>query len=438
MISDKLSSSNTVRIVRRPRQVARRWFASSVDFVVRRMNADPIVVVGAGMAGGRAMDAMMRNADRPVFMLGTERLPPYNRPDLSKGYLLGAKNRTDLMLHAEDHYGDGTTGAHRQGTAVLGIDPERRDLCLGDGLPPLRYSQLLVATGATPRRLTVPGHQLAGIHYLRSADDADDIRAGFRTRPRIAIVGSGLIGLEVAAAARQRDLDVDVIEICKEPLTSLGQELAAAVRQFHEAAGVRFHFGVGVERFEGPGAVEQIVLSDGSLLQATLVVVGIGVIPESSWLPAAVRHNETGAVVVNSFGETPIAGIYAAGDVCRWPHGVFGDLQVEHETVAQNQGAHVALNMLGRRRAFEQVPYAWSDQYQHSLRSVGVTASGESDDIVPLSVGAGLMSLYVRDGRVTGGATLDADRSASRLMKIMRATPAPKIDNSLIEQLLTA
>jgi 3-phenylpropionate/trans-cinnamate dioxygenase ferredoxin reductase component len=416
--------------------VARRWFASSVDLVVRRMDADPIVVVGAGMAGGRATDALLKNADRPVLMIGTERLPPYNRPDLSKGYLLGTKNRANLLLHAGDHYGDGTTGAHRGGTAVLGVDPERRHLCLGDGLPPLRYAQLLVATGATPRRLAVPGHQLAGIHYLRSADDADDIRAGLRARPRIAIVGSGLIGLEVAAAARQGDLEVDVIEIAREPLASLGPGLAAAVRQFHEAAGVRFHFGVGVERFEGPGAVERIVLSDGSTLRATLVVVGIGVIPESSWLPAAVRPGGTGAVTVDSFGETPIAGIYAAGDVCRWPHGVFGDLHVEHETVAQNQGAHVALNMLGRRRAFEQIPYAWSDQYQHSLRSVGVTAAADSDDIVPLPVGAGLMSVYVRDRLVTGGATLDADRSASRLMKIMRATPALKIDNSLIEQLV--
>jgi NADPH-dependent 2,4-dienoyl-CoA reductase/sulfur reductase-like enzyme len=399
------------------------------------MHADPVVVVGAGMAGGRAVDAMTGKAGRPVVMLGAERMPPYDRPGLSKDYLLGAKSDTDLMLHPSGHYGDGTTGPHHPGARVLTVDPDRRELGFGDERPALRYAQLLVATGARPRTLSVPGHELAGIEYLRAIDDARRVLAAFRTRPRVAIVGAGLIGLEVAAAARSHGLEVDVIEIAQAPLAPLGEAIGAAVRHFHEAAGVRFRFGVSVARFEGIGSVERVVLSDASVLPATLVIVGIGVIPESSWLPDTVRHSGTGAVVVDAFGETGIEGIYAAGDVCRWPHQVFGDLQTEHETVAQNQGVHVALNMLGRRRSFEQIPYAWSDQYQHNLRSVGVTVAAQAEDMVTFSVGTGLITLYARDGLVTGGATLNANRSATKLMKVMRATPLIKLEDSLITEL---
>ena len=377
------------------------------------------------MAGGRAVDTVLRRSDDPVVLIGAEPHAPYHRPEISKGYLHGTVGLADIGLHPRGHYASTDRVRHRASVPAVGIDTDAREVLLADGSAE-PYAKLLIATGGRPTRLGCPGGNLSGIRYLRTVEDADAIRTAFTRRPRIVAVGSGLVGLEVAAAARSAGLEVDVVDAAERLLPALGPAIGEAVRAIHENAGVRFRFGATVERFEGTDAVSAVVLDDGARIPAELVIVGIGITPDTAWLPTDLRGEQRGAIATDALGRMAVADVHAAGDVCRWEHPHFGPLTTEHEAVAQNQGMHVAMAMLGRDRPFRQIPFAWSDQYEHSLQVVGVASAPLTDDIVTFPAGDGTVSLYLHDGAVTGAATVDANDSAKRLTKRMHAgLPVP-------------
>jgi 3-phenylpropionate/trans-cinnamate dioxygenase ferredoxin reductase component len=387
------------------------------------------------MAGGRAFDVLRKKSPTPVLLLGDEAVSPYNRPDLSKRYLLDQIDEDRLMFHARDHYG-GENAAFRAATRAVGLDPDGHRIQLDNGAK-LRYRQLLIATGGSPRRLAVPGAELPGIHYLRTLPDARALRDGLRKQPRVAVVGAGLVGLEIAAAARDLGLDVCVIDVCEMPFPLLGESLGREIQAVHETRGVAFHLGTTVAEFAGDGRLERVVLADGTVIVANLAVVGIGIAPTSQWLsPVLGAELANGTIPTDSFGRTSLPDVYAAGDVCRWIHPHYGELHTEHEAVAQNQGMRVAGNMAGEPKPFDMVPYAWSDQYENRLRTVGL-ASIESADTSRTFSGPGraMATVYLRGDELVGAATLDWPAFMARITRALRARPGLGFDDRLLAEL---
>lgn len=393
---------------------------------------DPVVVVGAGMAGGRAFDALSRRSQAPVILIGEEHHPPYNRPDLSKGFLLGQADEEGILLHAREHY-SGERLTFRASTRAVGLDPDVHRLFLSNGTD-LRYAALLVATGGAPRRLTVPGHDLPGIHYLRTVLDARALQAALTAGPRLAIVGAGLVGLEVAAAARQLGLEVTVIDICDLPFPSLGADIGQRMYTLHQDRGVRFCLGTTVAEFVGSGRLQRIALANGACLDADAALVGIGIGPSTGWLaPVFGSELVKGTISTDVLGRTSIPDVYAAGDVTTWTHPHFGSVHSEQEAVAQNQGLRIAANIIGAPKPFTMLPYAWSDQYQHQLRTVGLASVEISDRLVTLNQPGGAMaSVFVRGSEIVGAATIDWPDLLTRVTKAMHSGLPLRFDSGLL------
>ena len=335
--------------------------------------SETIVVVGASLAGLRAIEALRREGhDGPVVAVGAEPHAPYDRPPLSKQYLTGDWSEERLPLRR-----DGIEDLDvdwRLGVEARSLDPGERCLRLGDG-EALHYDKLLLATGAVARRLPF-GSDLGGIHALRSLDDSRALRAGLETASHVLIVGAGFIGMEVAASCRRRGLDVTVIEPLEQPLVrGLGLRLGAWVGERHRDEGVAVRCGVGVEAFEGNERVERIRLSDGTQVEADLVVVGVGSRPATDWLSDSGLNLDDG-VVCDASGATNLPGVFAAGDVARW-----GDRRLEHWTSAVEQGTHAAARLLKGKEVgdLEHVPYVWTDQFELRLQIAGQIAA--SDDM---------------------------------------------------------
>jgi 3-phenylpropionate/trans-cinnamate dioxygenase ferredoxin reductase subunit len=393
---------------------------------------DPIVVVGAGMAGGRAFDVLRKKSSAPVVLVGEEPLPPYNRPDLSKRCLVDDFDESRVLFHPVEHYSDDRT-SFRAGTRAVRLEPDARRLTLDDG-GELTYSTLLVATGGSPRRLPVPGADLPGIRYLRTLADANALRKRLGEARRVVIVGAGMVGLEVAAAARELGVEVTVVDVCDLPFAALGPEIGHGVLNSHSERGVQFHLGTTVGAFSGEGNADRVVFSDGKKIDADLVVVGIGIEPSTDWLGPAV-DGAGGTLAVDSFGRTSLPDVYAAGDVTRWFHPHFGEIHTEHEAVAQNHGMRVAGNIGGAARPFTMIPYAWSDQYDHRLRTVGLASTSLSERQVSVTrADGGIATVFVREGELVGAATLDWPVFTSRLAKAMQAAlPLPFTDSVVRE-----
>jgi 3-phenylpropionate/trans-cinnamate dioxygenase ferredoxin reductase component len=364
----------------------------------------PYVIAGAGLAGAKAAEALREEGfDGPIVLVGTESERPYERPPLSKDYLRGEAERAKAYVHDEGFY-----AAHdidlRTGTTVERIDVDERAVELS-GDERVRYDRLLLATGAEPRRLGIPGADLDGVHYLRDFADSDAIAARLAVGSgRVVVIGAGWIGAEVAASARQKGLDVALVEVAQVPLERvLGRELGEIYAGIHRDHGVELHTGVGVDRLEGSGSVERVHLSDDTVLDADFVVVGVGVTPRTALAESAGLAVDNG-IVVSARLETNAPGVFAAGDVANALHPFYGHtIRVEHWANALNQPATAARAMLGKSASYDRLPYFFSDQYDVGMEYFGYAT--EWDEVVFRGDPATreFVAFWLHGGRVVAG-----------------------------------
>ncbi len=381
-----------------------------------------IVVVGASLAGLRAVEALRRlGYDGRLVLVGAEPHRPYDRPPLSKEVLRGERDPEKIALAKPEAF-DTLDLDLRLGTRASALDLGDRAVVLDDG-ERLDFDGLLVATGATPR--TLPGAPaLAGLHTLRTLDDCSAIRADLEQGPRVAVVGAGFIGAEVAATCRQRGLDVTLIETLPVPMAAtLGMEIGEVCAAAHRDRGVDLRCGVCVDGLEGGDRVERVRLSDGTAVAADVVVVGIGVVPETRWLESSGLALDDGLVCDETLAAAP--GIVAAGDVARWPNPLFGEsMRVEHWTNAVEQGEAAAERLLaqtGDAKPFAPVPFVWSDQYDLKIQAAGLT---KPDDEIHIAHGSladrRFVALYGRKGRLVGALALNRVRFLMGYRRMIR------------------
>jgi 3-phenylpropionate/trans-cinnamate dioxygenase ferredoxin reductase subunit len=329
------------------------------------------VIVGASLAGAKAAETLRQEGfEGRLVLIGAESERPYERPPLSKDYLRGEAGREKVYVHDEGFYAEHDIEL-RLGREAVDLDTSAGELEL-DGGERLRYDRLLLATGAEPRLLDIPGADLGGVLYLRSVQDSDALRERLDRGGAVVVVGAGWIGAEVAASARQRGLEVTVLEPASVPLERvLGAEVGAIYRDIHSDHGTRMLMGTGVEAFEGDGAIERVRTSDGRTLECDFVVVGVGVQPRTQ-LAAQAGLDADNGILADEYLETSAPGVFAAGDVANAHHPFYGDrIRVEHWANALNQGPVAARNMLGHGLPYERLPYFFSDQFD-----VGMEYSG--------------------------------------------------------------
>lgn len=328
---------------------------------------EKIVIVGGGAAGFAAAE-MLRREGFPgqITMVGQEVAPPIDRPNLSKDYLAGSAPEDWMPLKPDSFYGEAKIDLH-VGTEVTRIDAKARHIVTAGG-ETIAYDRLLLATGAEPVRLPFPGADQPHVHTLRSLADSRVIIDAAQGARRALVIGASFIGLEVAAALRARKIEVHVVAPEKRPMERiLGPQMGDFVHALHQEHGVIFHLEDTVTAIDGRRAT----LKSGQTLEADVVVVGVGVRPRLALAENAGLALDRG-VAVDAYLETSIPGIYAAGDIARWPDSHSGEkIRVEHWVVAERQGQTVARNMLGRREAFDAVPFFWSQHYDVPINYVG-------------------------------------------------------------------
>jgi 3-phenylpropionate/trans-cinnamate dioxygenase ferredoxin reductase subunit len=364
------------------------------------------VIVGAGLAGAKAAQTLRDlGCDGSIILIGDERERPYERPPLSKDYLLGKSELDSVYVHSRTWYADHGVQL-RLGQPVTVIDKAQHQVELADGAR-LDYSKLLLTTGSSPRLLPVPGADAQGVYYLRRIVDSQRIKESFGLTARLLVIGGGWIGLEVTAAARQAGLDVTLVEQQPLPLFHvLGPELAQVFADLHTEHGVTIRTGVGVDHLTTvAGRVTGAQLSDGTHIDADAVVVGIGVTPNTELAEAAGLDVNDG-VEVDAALRTTDPDIFAAGDIARAYHPVLGQrIRVEHWANALNQPATAAVSMLGREAAYDTLPYFYTDQYDLGMEYHGYVAPGDYDQVVFRGDQAQreFIAFWLRAGRVRAG-----------------------------------
>jgi 3-phenylpropionate/trans-cinnamate dioxygenase ferredoxin reductase component len=364
------------------------------------------VIVGASLAGAKAAETLREEGfDGPIALIGEEEERPYERPSLSKDYLLGKAERETIYVHPQAWYADHGVDL-RLGTLVTRVDPLAHEVTLADGSL-IGYGKLLLATGSAPRRLPLPGADAEGVLYLRMVGDSDRIRTTLQTATRIAVIGAGWIGLETAAAARAAGVEVTVLEAAELPLLRvLGREVAESFAGLHREHGVDLRFGVQVAEITGSGGkADGVRLADGSHIPADAVVVGIGITPNSRLAEAAGLEVGNG-IVVDAGLRSSEPDIYAAGDVANAYHPLLGrHVRVEHWANALNQPQAAARAMLGQDVAYDLVPYFYTDQYDLGMEYAGYVEPGGYDRVVFRGdvEGREFVAFWLRGGRVLAG-----------------------------------
>ena len=360
------------------------------------------VIVGGGLAGAEAARTLREEGfDGRLVLLAEESEPPYHRPGLSKDYLRGESSRDALDVHPPAFYAENDIEL-RLGEPVVELDIRGRQVVLAGGAR-LRFDALLLATGASARRLPVPGAGLAGVQTLRTLTDADRLAATLAGAARLVVVGAGFIGTEIAASARQLGVEVALVDPLAAPLERiLGVEVGGIFRDLHVEHGVEVLSGAIVAGFEGAGRVERVRLGDGRSLGCDAVVVGIGAAPRTELAQAAGLAVADG-ILVDGRGETSVPGIFAAGDVAAHLHPLLGRRRVEHWANALNQGPAVARAMLGAPDAYDRLPYFFSDQYD-----LGMEYAGHGDGTQRVVIRGDrerreLIAFWLEDGRVSAG-----------------------------------
>jgi 3-phenylpropionate/trans-cinnamate dioxygenase ferredoxin reductase component len=362
------------------------------------------VIVGAGLAGAKAAEALRAEGfDGRLLLLGDEAERPYDRPPLSKAYLRGETDRDSLYLHQ-----DGFSATHdielHTSTPVRSLDPAGRHVELASG-ERVGYDRLLLATGAAPRRLAVPGEDLGGVHYLRSRHDADTLAAAAARAEHVVVVGTGWIGSEAAASLRQLGREVTLLGPDTAPLARvLGPEVGRVYRDLHADHGVRLVLGTRVAGFGGHGRVEAVITSDGRTIEGDLVLVGAGAVARTELAEAAGLPVANGVLVDERLEAVGAAGVFAAGDVAAaWHPRYQRSLRVEHWANAFNQGPAAARSMLGIPTSYARLPYFYSDQYDLGMEYSGLAATWDQVVVRGDPATHAFLAFWLKDQRVVAG-----------------------------------
>jgi 3-phenylpropionate/trans-cinnamate dioxygenase ferredoxin reductase subunit len=381
-----------------------------------------VAVVGAGLAGAKAVEALRAEGfGGRIVLFGEETHLPYERPPLSKGYLQGNDERGSVFVHSEEWYAEHDVDL-RLGAAVTGLDRHAHELMCTDGHP-VRYDRLLLATGASPRHLRVPGADLPGVHYLRTLDDSDALRAAFRPGANVVVIGAGWIGLETAAAARGAGATVTVLESAELPLLRvLGPQMAQVFAGLHRENGVDLRLGVNVAALRGDGAhVTGVELGDGAVIDADAVVVGVGVTPNVDLARQGGLDVDDG-VLVNASLRTSDARVFAVGDVANAEHPVLKRrIRVEHWANALHQPEVAAKSILGQEAVYDRLPYFFTDQYDLGMEYVGY-ATAEDDVVIRGDLESReFVALWVRDNQVVAGMNVNVWDVTDRIRDLILA-----------------
>jgi NADPH-dependent 2,4-dienoyl-CoA reductase/sulfur reductase-like enzyme/nitrite reductase/ring-hydroxylating ferredoxin subunit len=364
-----------------------------------------IVIIGGGAAGFAAAEELRRERyEGDLVMVSAEEAPPVDRPNLSKDYLAGKAPEDWIPLRPDSFYAENGIEL-RVGTNATSVDVRAREVVLEDGTR-VAYDRLLLATGAEPVRLSIPGAELPHVRMLRSLADCRAIIERAATARRAVVLGASFIGLEVAAALRTRNIDVHVVAPDRRPMERvLGPQMGDFVRALHEEHSVVFHLGETATDINH----KRVALSGGGTLDADVVVVGIGVRPRIALAESAGLALDRG-VVVDDYLETSAPGIFAAGDIARWPDPHTGaKIRVEHWVVAERQGQTAALNMLGRRQKFVAVPFFWSQHYDVPINYIGHAETWDTLTIDGDIAAKDCLLRYARNGRVLAVASIYRD-----------------------------
>jgi 3-phenylpropionate/trans-cinnamate dioxygenase ferredoxin reductase subunit len=368
--------------------------------------SERIVIIGAGQSGAQAVATLRAEGFAgSIVMVGDEPFPPYQRPPLSKAYLSGALERDRLFLKPDAFYAEAKCELIL-GVGAKSIDRARKSVALTDGRT-LGYDKLLIATGSRVRRIAVPGAGLKGIHYLRGIADVDALRPVFEKGARLAVVGGGYIGLEVAAVAIKRGVDVTVFESLDRVMArAVSPQISAFYEDVHRAAGVRFLMNTTVEAFEGADRLAG-VRAGGIAHAVDIALVGIGVVPNEE-LARDAGVACTDGIVVNQFAETADPAIFAAGD-CTRHVGREGDpIRLESVQNAIDQAKHAALAMVGKHTPYGEVPWFWSDQYDLKLQIAGLAKHGDQIVVRGVPASRKFAAFHLRDGRVAAVEAVNA------------------------------
>jgi 3-phenylpropionate/trans-cinnamate dioxygenase ferredoxin reductase subunit len=369
-------------------------------------SAQTFAIVGAGLAGAKAAETLRTEGfDGRVVLIGDEPERPYERPPLSKDYLRG-EAETRPYVHDQSFYADNAIELWHS-TRATGLDIGLQELLL-EGDRRLGYDRLLIATGALPRRLDVPGTELDGIHYLRTLADSERIGERIEAGQRLVVIGAGWIGAEVAASSRQKGCQVTMLEMAALPLERvLGPEVGRIYSDLHRDHGIEFLPETTVARFEGEASVQRVITSDDASIETDYVVIGIGVAPRIG-LPEAAGLRIDNGVVVDEYLHTSARNVFAAGDVANASHPFYGrHLRVEHWDTALHHGPVAAKNMLGQGEAYDRIPYFFSDQYETGMEYSGHAT--DWDEVVFRGDAAAreFIAFWLKDERLVAGMNMN-------------------------------
>lgn len=381
--------------------------------------SEAMVVIGAGQCGARGVQVLRDEGwDGPVTLIGEETHAPYERPPLSKAVLLGERSPAQCAVHGEAFYREREVD-WRRACGAMSIDRAAHTVALSNG-ETVAYRRLLIATGATPRRLSLPGHALAGVHVLRNADDALAIAAELEPGRCIAVIGAGFIGLEVAASAMQRGCRAVVLEAAPRALMrAVPAEVAQRLVDLHRERGVEIRFDVRIDHLEGDDRIRAVVLADGSRVTCDALIVGIGVTPRVELAQQAGLDLAEGGIAVDALLRTSDPHIYAAGDVCAFTHPLYGRrIRLECWRNAEDQARTAALNMLGGEETHRAVPWFWSDQFDRTIQIAGLPAFGTATARRETGAASTIFFALDEDGVLVGASGVGPNSEIAREVRI--------------------